>query len=104
MPSHAFLHHVCLLLRQSIRWPGVFTGSGINKPVAVRDWLNKTQPKEDYILVIDSDTIMRVPFNMDELHLEPGQLRILHCKRKIASFKWSCCTVSEKARTDHKDD
>lgn len=46
--------------------------SGINKPVAVRDWLNKTQPKEDYILVIDSDTIMREPFVMTDLDLRPG--------------------------------
>jgi hypothetical protein len=47
--------------------------SGINKPVAVRDWLNKTQPQEDYIMVIDSDTIMRVPFDVDQLGIKPGK-------------------------------
>ena len=67
-------------LKEALTWSFLNAGSGINKPVAVRDWLNKTQPIEDYILVIDSDTIMRVPFNMDELHLEPGQLCCLHAK------------------------
>ena len=62
-------------------------GSGINKPVAVRDWLNKAQPKEDYILVIDSDTVMRVPFSMEELHLEPGQLWDAHGLQGAKSSK-----------------
>lgn len=52
----------------------LFQCSGINKPVAVRDWLNKTQPKEDYILVIDSDTVMREPFDMETLDLKPGKM------------------------------
>ena len=33
-----------------------------NKPVAVIDWLAKTDVKEEYILVIDTDIIMRRPF------------------------------------------
>jgi len=51
----------------------VCAGSGINKPVAVRDWLSKTKPQEDYIMVIDSDTIMRVPFDVEQLGLKPGK-------------------------------
>ena len=39
--------------------PAAYTG--INKPVAVVDWLAKTEVREDYILVIDADMIMRRP-------------------------------------------
>lgn len=34
---------------------------GINKPVAVADWLAATEVAEDFILVIDADMIMRRP-------------------------------------------
>jgi hypothetical protein len=33
-----------------------------NKPVAIIDWLAKNDVKEDYVLVIDADMIMREPF------------------------------------------
>jgi hypothetical protein len=33
-----------------------------NKPLAVLDWMSKTDVKEDYVLVIDADMIMREPF------------------------------------------
>ena len=46
--------------------------SGINKPVAVRDWLEKAQPTEEFIFIIDSDTIMREGFNVEEVGLRPG--------------------------------
>lgn len=36
-----------------------------NKPLAVIDWLAKNDIKEDYILVIDADMIMREPFLPD---------------------------------------
>jgi hypothetical protein len=36
--------------------------SAYNKPVAVIDWLAKTQVEEDYVLVLDADMIMREPF------------------------------------------
>lgn len=52
--------------------------SGINKPVAVKDWLEKAQPQEDYILIIDSDTIMREAFDVDEMGIRPGSM--LACK------------------------
>ena len=39
--------------------------SAYNKPVAVIDWLAKTDVKEEYILVIDTDIIMRQPFILE---------------------------------------
>jgi hypothetical protein len=33
----------------------------LNKPVAVVDWLAKHDVREDYILIIDADMIMRRP-------------------------------------------
>jgi hypothetical protein len=33
-----------------------------NKPLAVLDWMSKTDVKEDFVLVIDADMIMREPF------------------------------------------
>lgn len=36
--------------------------SAYNKPVAVIDWLAKNDIKEDYVLIIDADMIMREPF------------------------------------------
>ena len=46
--------------------------SGINKPVAVLDWLEKTQPREEYILILDADMIMRRPFDPVRLGVRPG--------------------------------
>lgn len=34
---------------------------GINKPVAVIDWLVHTDVAEDWVLIIDADMIMRRP-------------------------------------------
>jgi hypothetical protein len=36
-----------------------------NKPVAVIDWLATTDVREEYILVIDADMIMRRPFHVE---------------------------------------
>lgn len=36
--------------------------SAYNKPVAIIDWLAKNDVKEDYVLVIDADMVMREPF------------------------------------------
>lgn len=36
--------------------------SAYNKPVAIIDWLAKNDVKEEYVLVIDADMIMREPF------------------------------------------
>lgn len=33
-----------------------------NKPLAVYDWMSRTDVKEDYVLVIDADMIMRERF------------------------------------------
>ncbi|KAK9809464.1 hypothetical protein WJX73_010859 [Symbiochloris irregularis] len=46
--------------------------SGINKPVAVLDWLEKVKPKEEYILIIDADMIMRKPMLPEDLGAGPG--------------------------------
>lgn len=45
---------------------------GINKPVAVADWLANTDVTEDYILVIDADMIMRRPVLPHEMGALPG--------------------------------
>ena len=47
--------------------------SGINKPVAVLDWLQKVDVKEDYVLIIDADMIMRAPVIPADLGAEPGE-------------------------------
>lgn len=43
-----------------------------NKPVAVIDWLARNDVKEDYILIIDADMIMRKPFDPEEEGIKPG--------------------------------
>ena len=39
--------------------------SAYNKPVAIIDWLAKADIKEEYVLVIDADMIMREPFTVE---------------------------------------
>ena len=51
---------------------GCLCCSGINKPVAVLDWLQKVEVKEDYVLIIDADMIMRAPVIPADLGAEPG--------------------------------
>jgi len=46
--------------------------SAYNKPVAVIDWLARNDVKEDYVLIIDADMIMREPFLPDESGAKPG--------------------------------
>ena len=46
--------------------------SGINKPVAVMDWLEKVQPQEEYILILDADMIMLKPFDPVKMGVLPG--------------------------------
>ena len=43
-----------------------------NKPVAVIDWIARTDIKEDYILIIDADMIMRKAIIPDEVGASPG--------------------------------
>lgn len=43
-----------------------------NKPEAVIDWLEHVTPKEDYVLVLDSDMILRKPFLVEDMHPSPG--------------------------------
>lgn len=44
-----------------------------NKPGGVAHWLNTTPPPEDWILVLDSDMILRRPFDPDDyMHLSRG--------------------------------
>ncbi|CAL8464472.1 g4007 [Coccomyxa elongata] len=46
--------------------------SGINKPVAVQDWMTKKKPQEDYILILDADMIMLKPFDPIKMGVAPG--------------------------------
>ncbi len=46
--------------------------SGINKPVAVQDWMTKKNPQEDYILILDADMIMLKPFDPIKMGVAPG--------------------------------
>ena len=47
--------------------------SAYNKPVAVIDWLARNDVKEDYVLIIDADMIMRAPFVPDNEGARPGR-------------------------------
>lgn len=40
--------------------------------MAVLDWLEKTRPREEYILILDADMIMRRPFDPVRLGVRPG--------------------------------
>ncbi|KFM28780.1 hypothetical protein F751_6301 [Auxenochlorella protothecoides] len=46
--------------------------SAYNKPVAVIDWLARTEIKEEYVLIIDADMIMLTPFLPDEVGASRG--------------------------------
>ncbi|KAL6778995.1 hypothetical protein ACKKBF_B19215 [Auxenochlorella protothecoides x Auxenochlorella symbiontica] len=46
--------------------------SAYNKPVAVIDWLARTEVKEEYVLIIDADMIMLTPFLPDEVGASRG--------------------------------
>ncbi|CAL8472223.1 g11765 [Coccomyxa elongata] len=43
-----------------------------NKPGAIMAWLEEREPKEDFILIVDADNIMRFPLDPVELKVEPG--------------------------------
>lgn len=43
-----------------------------NKPLAVIDWLENVTPKEEYVVVLDSDMILRRPFLVEEMNPSPG--------------------------------
>ena len=43
-----------------------------NKPEAVIDYLKHNTPEEEYILVLDSDMILRRPFLVEEMKPKPG--------------------------------
>jgi hypothetical protein len=43
-----------------------------NKPEAVIDWLEHQTPKEDFVLVLDSDMILRKPFLVEAMHPKKG--------------------------------
>jgi len=47
--------------------------SAYNKPVAVIDWLARNDVKEDYVLIIDADMIMRAPFIPESDGAKPGR-------------------------------
>jgi hypothetical protein len=44
-----------------------------NKPVAVKDWLeHHPHPKEDWVLLLDSDMLLRRPFRPRDFNLTKG--------------------------------
>ncbi|EFJ40854.1 hypothetical protein VOLCADRAFT_121680 [Volvox carteri f. nagariensis] len=43
-----------------------------NKPEAVLDWLDHQVPKHEYVLVLDSDMVLRRPFFIEELNPKRG--------------------------------
>ena len=43
-----------------------------NKPEAVIDWLQHVTPAEEYVLVLDSDMILRRPFLVEVMTPKPG--------------------------------
>ncbi|MEW5312642.1 MAG: hypothetical protein WDW38_004261 [Sanguina aurantia] len=43
-----------------------------NKPYAVIDWLDHTMPTEEFVLVLDSDMILRRPFFVEQLGPKKG--------------------------------
>ena len=53
--------------------------SGINKPVAVSHWLERTRPVEEYILILDADMIMLKPFDPVKMGVRPGEHSIPCC-------------------------
>ncbi len=48
---------------------------GYNKPEAVREWLDHVEPDSDYVLILDTDLIIREPFLPKQLHVRPGFAR-----------------------------
>jgi hypothetical protein len=43
-----------------------------NKPVAVMDWLARADVREEYVVVVDVDTILRAPLLPHEYGVRPG--------------------------------
>jgi hypothetical protein len=43
-----------------------------NKPEAVIDWLDHNVPKHDYVLVLDSDMVLRRPFFIEDMGPKKG--------------------------------
>ena len=64
--------------------------SGINKPVAVQDWMMQTNPQEDYILILDADMIMLKPFDPIKMGVAPGKV-LADCNH--------CCLLRVQARS-----
>lgn len=51
---------------------GVGRYAAYNKPEAVLDWLDHKVPKHEYVLVLDSDMILRRPFFIEEMQPKKG--------------------------------
>ena len=49
------------------------TYGAYNKPYAVIDFLENSPPKEDWLLIVDSDMIIRLPFLCNGLGFDHGQ-------------------------------
>ena len=73
--------------------------SGINKPVAVMDWLRKVQPQEDYILILDADMIMLKPFDPVKMGVLPGVFRMCCTSRVHAPM---ACAAAKHTLPEHR--
>lgn len=46
--------------------------SAYNKPESIISWLENTDVKEEYVLILDADMVMRATFTPDEFQAEKG--------------------------------
>ena len=68
---------------------------GYNKPEAVREWLDHEEPNSDYVLILDTDLIVRAPFLPQQLHIRPGFAR----SAEFGYMKGALCMPSITAAT-----
>lgn len=55
--------------------------------------MQEQEPKEDYILIVDADNIMRFPFDPVELKVQPGvyQGTPMQAPRLKRTVEWNEC-------------
>lgn len=64
-----------------------------NKPEAVIDWLEHVTPKEDFVLVLDSDMILRRPFFVETMGPKKGRAVGARWARRHAMGQSGACRV-----------
>ena len=63
--------------------------------MAVLDWLSKVDVKEDYVLIIDADMIMRSPVIPAEFGAEPGKAQVWSVDKQVLCI--TCCRFRDEA-------